>query len=245
MHDLLTVYADAAARLASRTDTDAWEDESDAALYRSVFKAGDLPSPPADLSTSRIYAMRGTHTYPSLAVDSVHFFATPDAYRCLGLWIVACLLEPGPDEFWLRITHAGSDVRHACVDTRYRSLEGEREGLHTRPHAVIYYPDIVTAHPAADKAPPLPDLLLTDRADRMAGFGDPDERDTVTGFGSDVGAWRFAEVLLNVSQPWNERVEVNFEGPFGFGGAAPGGAEVRLWLPGSVGWEAYQWPPVS
>lgn len=62
--------------------------------------------------------------------------------------------------------------------------------------------------------------------------------DTLLGFGSDKGAWCFAEVLLNLSQPWNERVEVNLEGPFGFGGVEPDSAEVRFWLPDSVGWEA-------
>lgn len=241
MHDLLRLYSDAAARLASSPDTAAWENEEDAPLYRSVFRGGNLPAPPTELSTSGAYVRWGTHTYPSLAVDSVHLFASPDVYRCLGLWIVACLLEPGAHEFWLQITHAGSEIRHICIDTSYRSLHGEREGLHTQPHAVIYYPSVVAAFPLAHQPAPLPNLRLTNRSDRLAGFGDDDDRDTIVGFGSDDGAWRFAEVLLNLSQPWSKRVEVNLEGPFGFGGVAPDSAEVRFWLPDSVGWDTGQW----
>jgi hypothetical protein len=241
VHDLLKLYSRAAARLASSTDTPAWEDDDDAPRYRSIFRRGNLPSPPAELSTNGMYIRRGTHTYPSLAVDSVHLFATPGVYRCLGLWIVACLLEPGCNEFWLQVTHAGSEVRHICVDTRYRSLDDEGEGLHTQPHAAVYYPGVVGAFPLADQPPPLPSLRLTDRAQRVAGFGDDDDRDTIQGFGSDIGAWRFAEVLLNLSQPWSKRVEVNLEGPSGFGGAAPDSAEVRFWLPGSDGWNPDEW----
>jgi hypothetical protein len=234
------MYAETAARLASSADTASWQDDDDAPLYRSIFQRGGLPAPPARLSTAGMYVRRGSHTYASLQVDALHVFATADVYRCLGLWIVACLLEPDPGEFWLEVEHAGSEVRHLGVDTRYRSLEGVQQGLHTHPHAVIYYPGPVTAFPLAASPAPLPQLLLTDRKDRLASYGD-DERDAVVGFGSDVGAWHFAEVLLNVSQPWNQRTEVNLEGPFGFGGVAPGSAEVRLWLPGSIGWDPEEW----
>ncbi len=237
MHDLLMVYAETAARLASSADTEAWQDDEDAPLYRSVFQRGSLPAPPPRLSTGEMYIRRGSHLYTSLQVDAVHLFASADVYRCLGLWIVACLLEPDPGEFWLEVTHAESEVRHLCVDTGYRGLDRGQEGLQTSPHAAVYYPSPVTAFPLADRPPPLPHLMLTDRKDRLASYGDADERDAVVGFGSDLGAWYFAEVLLNVSQPWNERVEVDLEGPFGFGGVAPDSAEVRFWLSGTVAWK--------
>lgn len=241
MHDLLRLYSNAAATLASSPDVAAWENDEDAPLYRSIFRRGDLPAPPAELFTSGMYVRRGVNRYRSLAVDSVHLFAPPEVCRCLGLWIVACLLEPGPHEFWLRITHAGSEVRHVCVDTSYRSLDGEGEGLHTQPHAVVYYPSAVAAFPLADRPSPLPGIQLTDSGERRAGFGDDDDRGAMVGFGSDAGGWRFAEVLLNLSQAWNQRVEVELEGAFGFGGVAPDSAEVRFWLPGSAGWDAGQW----
>lgn len=188
-----------------------------------------------------MYIRHGSHTYTSLRVDGLHFLATADVYRSLGLWIVACLLEPDPGEFWLEIAHAVSEVRHVCVDTRYRGVDGGGQGLHTHPHAAIYYPGVVTAFPLAGGSPPFPHLLLTNRNDRLVSFGDGDKRDTVVGFGSDAGAWCFAEVLLNVSQPWNQRNEVSLEGPYGFGGVAPDSAEVRLWLPGSAGWDPGAW----
>lgn len=239
MHDLQTHYADAAAHLASRPGNEEWEDEADAPLYRSVFRHGDLPAPPAELSTGGMYVRRGSHIYSSLAVDAVHLFSTPDVYRCLGLWIVACLLEPGSHAFCLQVTRPGSEVRRICFDRRYRSLDGAQPGLHTQPQAAVYHPAPPSAFPLADQAPPLPHVWLTDGKEHFAGFGDA-ERDTLLGFGSDAGAWLFAEVLLNLSQPWNKRVEVNLEGPFGFGGVEPDSAEVRFWLPGSAGWEAYE-----
>jgi hypothetical protein len=241
LHDLLRLYSKAGTNLASSPNVAEWESEDDASLYRSIFRRGDLPAPPAELSTGGMYVRRGVNTYPSLAVDCVHLFAPPDVCRCLGLWIVACLLEPSAHEFWLRITHAGSEVRRVCVDTCYRSLDGEREGLHTQPHAVVYYPGVVAAFPLADQPSPLPSIRLTDSGERLAGFGDDDDRDAIVGFGSDAGAWRFAEVLLNLSQAWNERVEAELEGAFGFGGVAPDSAEVRFWLPGSARWDSGQW----
>lgn len=240
MHDLQALYRDCAARLAWSADTRAWNDADDPTPYRTILRHGDLPAPPAELATDGISIRTGEHIYPSLRVDWLQFCARPEGYRALGLWMVACLLEPGPGEFWLRIMHGASDVRHLCVDTGYRA-DTEAPGLHLRPHAVVYHPSTLAVFPLADAPVPRPHLQLTDRADRMAGIGDAEPRDAVTGLGSDAGAWAFAELLLNLGQAANARVEVSLEGEFGFGGVAPGSAEVRLWLPGSVGWDPREW----
>ena len=47
--------------------------------------------------------------------------------------------------------------------------------------------------------------------------------------------------LLDIARPEAEGNEYEFEGPRAFGGVAAGSAELKVWFPGSIGWEVY--PP--
>jgi hypothetical protein len=65
-------------------------------------------------------------------------------------------------------------------------------------------------------------------------------RDVAEGFGHFEAACRFAELLLNAGLPHSETDEIALEGERGFRGVAPGSAEIRIWLPGSIGYSQAQ-----
>jgi hypothetical protein len=126
----------------------------------------------------------------------------------------------------------------------YRQLDGG-SGLRSEASGVVYFParrGRLALEDASGLADELPYVFLTDVEETVGRDwpGDP-VRDTVVGFASDRGAYAFAELLLDVSQVWNEEMEYTLEGPYGFGGVAATSAEIRLWLPGGVGWNESDW----
>lgn len=238
MPDLEEVYADAMAALPTSPDYEAAEEAGTQETARRTYAHGSLPLPPPGLESGRIIVCGGTHSYPSLSVDFIQVHAHRETYRALGLFILAGLLAPGPRRFELALTHPASQVRRIVLDTSsYR--ESHWAGLLTEPREIAYLPAARRRHALGDvQAAPrdLPAISLTDEE----GFADRDGpenpvRDTLRGFGSDAGAYLMGELLLDVSQAWNE-AEYTLEGPYGFGGVAPSSAEIRFWLPGGDGW---------
>jgi hypothetical protein len=237
--DLERLYADAVARLPTSHDYNAALEAGQPLLARATFERGSLPTPPPDLTSARVCVVGGSHGYGALTVDAVEISAYRETYRALGLFILAALLTPGPNRFVLSLTHPASQVRRLVVDTSYRRLD-DGSGLRTEASGAVYFPARrrrLALEDASAHVDDLPHVFLTD-VEEVVGRdwpGDP-VRDTVVGFAGDRGAYAIAELLLDVSQAWNEEVEYTLEGPYGFGGVAPASAEVRLWLPGSVGW---------
>jgi hypothetical protein len=242
--DLELLYADAAARLPTSYDYDAALEAGHPHLARAAFERGSLPAPPQDLTSARICVAGSSHGYGSLTVDLIDVSAHRESYRALGLFILAGLLTPGPNRFVLGLTHRASQVRRLVVDTMYRRLD-DGSGLRADVFGAVYFPArrrrlvLENTRVSVDD---LPHVYLTD-VEEIVGRdwpGDP-ARDTVVGFASDRGAYAIAELLLDVSQAWNEELEYTLEGPYGFGGVAPTSAEMRLWLPGSIGWNETDW----
>jgi len=242
--DLERLYGDAAARLPTSHDYDAAFDAGQPDRARATFDRGCLPTPSADLTTARLCVTGRFHSYNSLTVDAIHVSAHRETYRALGLWILAGLLTPGPNRHVLTLTHPASDARRLVVDTMYRQLD-DGSGLRTEASGAVYFPTR-RRRLALDDAPTcadeLPHVFLTD-AEQVIGRGWPGDplRDTVVGFASDRGAYAIAELLLDVSQAWNDELEYTLEGPYGLGGVTADSAEICLWLPGSLGWKEHDW----
>jgi hypothetical protein len=180
----------------------------------------------------------------TLTVDAVNISAYRAGYRAFGLFILAGLLTPGPQRFTLFLTHPASHVRRIVFDTMYRRSTRRSGGLRSEAISATYLPArrsrCARTAPATDVPP---DIRLTD-ADGVVSRDWPGDRarDTLFGFSSDAGAYAIAELCLDVSQEWNEETEYTLEGPQGFGGVGAHSAEITLFLPGSVGWNAGGWP---
>jgi hypothetical protein len=242
--DLELLYADAASGLPTSNDYDAALEAGQPHVARASLERRSLPVPPADLTSARICIRGSSHGYGALTVDLIDISAHRETYRALGLFILASLLTPGPNRFVVGLTHPASQVRRLVLDTMYRQLD-DGSGLRTEASGAVYFPARRWRRALEGGSAPadeLPHVALTD-VEEMVGRdwpGDP-VRDTVVGFGGGRGAYAIAELLLDVSQEWNEEVEYTLEGPYGFGGVALASAEIHLWLPGGLGWNESDW----
>jgi hypothetical protein len=232
--DLERVFAELATRLPTSSE-DEWR-----------LNAATLPRLPERLTTDRLYIVKGDHIYhPAFHADGVHFHADKPMYRNLGLLILAVLFHAEPEEIQIELTHPASAIKLLVVESPYKGPGDIGPGYNTRPYVFSYWPEATSRHPSwypPDDPSKLPCFYLTNR-DNTVGPTDADraQRDTVRGFGSDVGSVRLAELLLNASQPDNPVDEYVLEGDGGFRGVGYFSAEATFWLPGSVAWDPDQW----
>ena len=113
-------------------------------------------------------------------------------------------------------------------------------GLSLVPLTFRYFPEVTRKHPWCDTryAMELP-LLALSNADEFVNTDEQwRDRDTVFVESSQVGTVRLAELLLNAGCRGNSVREYELEGEAGFLGVAPMSAELRIWLPGSFGWDS-------
>lgn len=205
-----------------------------------IFDYQTLPDPPQMLTSDSLVITKAKHQYGAYArVDELHFHATQRVYRQLGLLALATLFSEGCSRVALNLTHPKSAISQLAIDAMRPDKAKLETGFSMIPYAYSYSPDTVEKyHWLNDGLSPreLPFFGLTS-AD---GFHTTDEewdaRDVVEGFGRPEAAARLAQLLLDLSRPDCPIKEVQLEGELGFRGVAPGSAEVRLWLPGSVGW---------
>jgi YD repeat-containing protein len=147
--------------------------------------------------------------------------------------------RPNPQKVHIKLTHPVSDIKNIVIYFEYKDLDEIEPGYNTRPYAFNYYPEETERHPWYSRHPDpdeLPCFWLTNLEDCVITEEDWGNRDTILGFGSDVGSVRFAELLLNASRPQNTVNEYVLEGEAGFRGVGKLSAEARLFLPGSLGW---------
>jgi len=213
-----------------------------------TFSHDTLPKPPTDIATSELVVNRTYNYYQGYChtrCDALHFYATKETYRYLGLLILSAVFQPNGETSRLQLLNSSSSIKALLIKFEVESLEDPPIGYSTRPYVFNYYSKSVAKHPwyPYNKSPwNLPAFNLTHENDHVGITNEEwDSRDTVIGFGSDVGSVKFAELLLNLSQPEGKQDEFGLEGEIGFRGVAPGSAEAYLWLPGSFGWNNEYW----
>jgi hypothetical protein len=209
-----------------------------------ILSSQNLPVPPPRLVSDRLYIEKRARSYEyTYQVDRLNFYAHKPTYTHLGLLLLAVVFHPEPPEVIIELTHPASEVKSLIFEYEYRSLEHLPSGYHTRPYGLVYYPSETHKHPFDKDIPPvgLPCFGLTNMKDCVITEDDYRGRDTVRGFGSDVGNVLFAELLLNAGQPENLTDEYELEGEGGFRGVGVTSAEVTLFLPGHVFWDTTKW----
>jgi hypothetical protein len=208
------------------------------------FEAATVPELPAVFKTDRIVIRTAWHHYDGAwRADCLHVYATKPTLRALGVAVLASLFAPPRAVTAIALSDPRSDIR--TIHLTIPSLD--RPGLVLRPHALEYWPAERAKHPwypFTGDPWNLPMVLLTDADDDEVGEDDWASRDMVEGFGTFEGIARFAELLLDVSDPAANRDEYVLEGEAGLRGVSPMSAELVLWLPGSVGWSD-EWAPTG
>jgi hypothetical protein len=208
------------------------------------FSEKTVPRLPTSMGTDRLVIEKMYHQYDSFyRRDAIHFHATKATYRNLGLLVASVLFAPNEREVTLSLAHPASAIRRIVVRASDQ-LEADAPGFHTRALVLNYRPSSVAKHPwhgAVTDPRELPAFLLTNAEECLTQESEWEERDTLIGFGTNVGSARFIELLLNASRSSSLVEEVELEGEEGFRGVAPFSCEVRLWLPGSFGWKEEFW----
>jgi hypothetical protein len=157
----------------------------------------------------------------------------------LGLLLLAAILHDGWDDVRLELKSARSDIKEIRIDRSQLRFDSVYSKLRVTAEELKYWPQEPECHPWYRKAPPsdLPTFRLSNTADCVASDADLATRDVLWGFGHLGGSTRFATLLLDLSRPSSQRVEVQLEGEAGYRGVGPASPEISIWLPGSFGWD--------
>lgn len=227
--DLEALFGDVAKRL---------PETEDAAPGYVVFNETSFSAPPEHLSTDRL-TLRWGYCFQDgwSPIDNVSFEADQATYRNLGLLIFATVFNPQPRRTVIEFAHQQGNIRKLVLEPVW-DPGSEIDGLVMRPLQFKYYPELPTLHPWANTTLgrwDMPRLYLINDKDFVANHEHVQSRDVAVGFGNVEATSLFAELLLNVSLPQFDEKEVALEGERGFGGVAPGSAEITLWLPGGIG----------
>jgi hypothetical protein len=123
-------------------------------------------------------------------------------------------------------------IKRLIVESPFRAPNGIRPGYNTRHYVFNYSPGAPNHFPWPFDGDPTTMPCFYSIAP-----------EAFSGFGTDTGSVRLAELLLNAGQPSNPENEYALEGDGGYRGVGYLSAEARFWLPGSAAWDQAQWEP--
>lgn len=232
--DLEKIYSKLASQVPVRTDGN----------EAITLSSHNLPLPPSEIVTSELYIEKWKNSYNIwYVVDSLHFYASKETYRHLGLLILSVLFHTEVSQVNIKLNHPHSHIKSLIIDFDSPDIDGLMVGYTTQPLGFNYYAHLTEKHPFDSCVLPqdLPCFELSNSKNLYFTDEDWQQRDTVTISGNDTGLAAFAELLLNFSVPHSELDEIQLEGESGFRGVGISSAEVRLWLPGSFGWMEEHW----
>jgi hypothetical protein len=216
-----------------------WNTRPDALNEEIMFSSDWLPAPPGDLTTDSIVLEIGVHEYGNFRIEQLHWHATRDTFRYLGLAILIASLKAQANETRIRLTHPASHIRNLIIKSSFPYRYPSMPELGIAIDHYGYWPGKPHRHPWLHLQLPayeLPHFDLCDLGNLAFTEQQRAERDTVRGFGSVIGAIRFASLLLDIGNAQCEANEFHLECDAGFRGVAPASVEVSLWLPGSIAW---------
>ena len=155
-----------------------------------------------------------------------------DEQRTVEICLSDSYAVPGPSHL--------SEVRRIVIESGMRAQD-DLGGLSMRPVRFSHAYEERGRHPLRTQPwslEPRPHLYLANH-DRIS--GDEGCKDTLFGFGTMLEAATLVGALLDIARPEEDGHEYDFEGPRAYGGVAAGSAELKVWFPGSTGWDLY--PP--
>ncbi len=204
-----------------------------------IFSEGTLPLAPSRLKTSQIVIKKAYHYYgDSYRAHTLQVYMSKETCRQLGALMLTVLFHPNPPEVWLDLVHPESEIKSLVLEHPHAPAKKLHPGYHSRPFALVHFP----AEPAhmfkclcevsdLDKV----ELRLTNSEEAL---GTSDEewnaRNVVKGVGNDRATAFLGEFLLNAGRPESLAQEHALDGFSEI--VAPRSAELRLWLPGALGW---------
>jgi hypothetical protein len=204
-----------------------------------MFTPKIVPSMPPTISTRGIILKHRRHNYDDVSVDRVELYAEHATLRLLGLAFISRLFHPTPDKVTLQVAAAETDIEEVVLDaTSVGHGHGYLVGYTQQVTSFEYLYAPTERWPLSGSRPELwPAFFLT-----SGEFGPTSQEEHLNpnrvriAGGAPVFA-DLAQIFLNVGHPASDVFEVDFESALGNGGVTAGSAELKLWLPGSEGWD--------
>lgn len=188
-------------------------------------------------SSDKIIIIPGIHWYDVNRIDQFTVYSNYENYRLLGLLILAVIFNDKQKEFKISLSNSKSQIREIKIRNEVKNLD--IDGLHIKPHLFNYYPQKIKRHPFLNLSDvsryDFPYIELNNKEENIINEDDLKNRDVLIIKGNYLGNARLAELLINFSYENQEIEEVNLENDLGFGGVAPGSAELSLYSP-KVSW---------
>jgi hypothetical protein len=188
-------------------------------------------------SSDKIVVTKGSHWYDVNRIDQIDVYTDYEHYRLLGLLVLATIFNHKLEDFRLTLSNSKSQVKEIRIRNGVADLT--TPGLHLKPALFEYYPQRIDKHPfwCLSDIPryDFPYLELNNEEEIIITEEDLKDRDILIIKGNYVGNAHLAEVLLDFSFHNQDIEEINLESDLGFGGVAPGSAELRLFSP-KVSW---------
>lgn len=206
------------------------------------FSRDTVPPAPEHISTVKLAASIGVHSYTdSYWIDHVVIETIPATVRSLGCLIFSLLFSPTLRELEVSLHHPRTVLRRLILDFGDPALADEYPGLALQPLKYGYYPGEPERYPlrgrGGDCGGDAPWFDVTNEARRVGTEAERSSRDTLVLAGTPVGLASFAELCLDAGRENRKESEFVLECPSaGLGGVACTSAEVRLLLPGALGW---------
>lgn len=210
-----------------------------------VFTEDSLPSLPSTMTTDAIVIKKAHHDYNGdFRAEYLQLYAAKPTLRGLGVVAMVSLFrEPDPTDcgatsptgtISIALTHPDSEIRRLDVSPPDQGFE-----FVTKAVSVDYYPSLPPRFPFPDgwtNPANLPVVVLTQDNDWEGSESDRwASRDIVRGFGGVEGVLEMARLLLDIGNPANPGDEYDLEGDAGNRGVGYESAELKFWLPGSMG----------
>jgi len=188
-------------------------------------------------SSDKFIIIPGIHWYDVNRIDQFTIYSNYENYRLLGLLILAVIFNNKQKEFKIALSNSKSQVKEIRIRNEVKNLD--LDGLHLKPLMLNYFPKIIKKHPFLDlsdvKRFDFPHLELNNKEENIINEADLKNRDVLIIRGNYLGNARLAELLIDFSYENQEIEEINLENEIGFGGVAPGSAELSLYSP-KVSW---------
>ncbi|MEM6607784.1 MAG: hypothetical protein AAF689_04335 [Pseudomonadota bacterium] len=194
-----------------------------------------LPDIPEQAEFPDFAIRRGLHEYEeTIRVDFLQISATKTGYLSLGLAVIAAAFQA--KDVLLKLTSERTEYRVLSILGSAMNSVGRTDN-----QVVLkefrYSPRQRSRHPFyGERLAEFPAFLLRCSGEETPSTDSWGARDTVEGFGRLEPSLLLAELLLDIARPSTSENEFVLEGPAGFQGVDPLSAEVRFWLPGSIGY---------
>ena len=217
--------------------------------HHHTFSAENLPEVPPLLVASDLVMSKTDHQYGNnCRIDVVHFYATGQTHRELGIWILAGLFSGKSQRVALDLEHKASTIKR--LEINYSGFDQSAcPGYTRKPGQFVYHPEIPDRIPwnghLDEKDLPLFDLDFREGSSHHP-VNDLDKRDKVEIGGRDDALVLVAALLLNIgllardvsgnidSVPLDKTYVL--ECFLGWQRVAKWSAEARFHLPNSFSW---------